>query len=741
MSFRYSAHLRISTLSGFVLFSLSLLSFSSVQAADTAADGFRRLAADTSITRRESFSSFGVNNPLILGAAESVREIYLPVPANVALSDAAIDMKASFLRANGGQTTLLTSLDGFPVAARAFTLERGDAGASLGVDGTPRPGGFVRLGLNWRTLQGGARAPCGESGTPGNILRIEPTSTFSYRYDGAAIRDIGAAWRMLPAVAHILIASDTLSKESYDTAWRFGVALERADKHARIDNLPAVGDTVDLSGVTVPQELRAIPAFAALAGGAQHRLKDAAEVGALISLGQNGPFRADIVVMDKALAAQIDAALNALNAQILATAPDAGKAFADWRVRIAPAAAAADAPPLRLGNAFGRTAIIAAPIASSQTPKLFEQPWGGQATLRPVSFDAAYADAADLSVPLTALGGSTASFDVIQQGDWTVNFNIDRVSADGRLPKQLLLDLAAAPGATRTSPVASVFLNDILLGAKHLEASGRREQMLVRIPREALAIRNTLRVSFVRQKSSADCAEIPAGYPVAVLDGSHFELGKARLDNNFIGVARRFADQAEVMVPRKYLGEARATLPMVIAAASSAGVSPARATFAVTDGTRPAQPDGSFLAFDVPLTGAAGLTTVSADGSSVNNGRGRTLLKLSGQDALGILEVERAGTQAGIIYRTLTPGLPAPQTRFALSHGNFSAVNAGGSIREINKDNGADPNAFENDGLFSLNAIVWWAMPIATIIGLIALITVAGWIRRRRNAAAKAKKS
>ena len=81
-----------------------------------------------------------------------------------------------------------------------------------------------------------------------------------------------------------------------------------------------------------------------------------------------------------------------------------------------------------------------------------------------------------------------------------------------------------------------------------------------------------------------------------------------------------------------------------------------------------------------------------------------------------------------------------PQTRFALSHGNFSAINAGRSIREINKDNGADSNAFENDGLFSRNAIVWWAMPISTIIGLIALISFAGWVRWRWNATAKAKK-
>ena len=85
--------------------------------------------------------------------------------------------------------------------------------------------------------------------------------------------------------------------------------------------------------------------------------------------------------------------------------------------------------------------------------------------LRLVSLSAAYADVAGLSMPLTTLGGSTASFDVIQEGDWTINFNIDSVSTDGRLPKQMLLDLAAAPGATRTSPVAS-FLNDILLGGE-----------------------------------------------------------------------------------------------------------------------------------------------------------------------------------------------------------------------------------------------------------------------------------
>src|SRR4029450_11809017 len=129
--------------------------------------------------------------------------------------------------------------------------------------------GFVRLGLDWRTALGADWA-CTDGRPAGNVLRIEPSSRFTYRYDATAIRELPTASRAapavrgaLPAVPVILISSKTLSPEAYDSAWRLGLSLERAGKRSIIRALPSVGDVVDLDGVQIPSALRRVPAFAA----------------------------------------------------------------------------------------------------------------------------------------------------------------------------------------------------------------------------------------------------------------------------------------------------------------------------------------------------------------------------------------------------------------------------------------------------------------------------------------------
>lgn len=58
-------------------------------------------------------------------------------------------------------------------------------------------------------------------------------------YDASQLQDVGAAWTALPGKPGIMVASGTLSAESYDAAWRLGVALERIGKHSRILPFPA----------------------------------------------------------------------------------------------------------------------------------------------------------------------------------------------------------------------------------------------------------------------------------------------------------------------------------------------------------------------------------------------------------------------------------------------------------------------------------------------------------------------
>ena len=129
------------------------------------AEVFQRLNADNWVAREVTLTDLGFTGPLVLRAPDTTRELYLPVPANVPLSGGEIKLNANYMRADGGRTTLLVSLDTYPVSSQPFALEKGDASLLLGVDGTPRPSGFVRLGLNWGTAIG-ADWICTDGRTP-----------------------------------------------------------------------------------------------------------------------------------------------------------------------------------------------------------------------------------------------------------------------------------------------------------------------------------------------------------------------------------------------------------------------------------------------------------------------------------------------------------------------------------------------------------------------------------------------
>ena len=641
------------------------------------------MSSDTWVSRVITLADIGMTNPLVLGYPETVREIALPVPPNVPIANGTVQMDASFVRADGGRTTLILSLDGFPVSARPVAAERGDGSLTLAVDGAPRPSGVVRFTLDWRTAISRENT-CSDTRTPGNLLRIEPTTRFSYRYDSAAVQDLPTAWGSLPPSPLILIAGSKLSADAYDSAWRLGVALERAGKKPRILALPAVGDMVDLQGVVVPTGLRKIPAFAALAEGGKRRLKDLAEVGALVALGQGGPLQPDIVVADRATGSVLAQALDELRAQL---PPESLDAFAEWRAKALDGwGRQLAAGQVRLGNVFGRAAIVVAPDAGAQAAGLFTQSWHQAAGASTLTLNAVDDPKVDLTaVSLKYLGAKPTTLDVLSRADWNVGFDITAVIGEGRGPASLVIDVAAAPGAARTPPVVSVFLNDVLLGAREMEAHGRRERIIAPIPRHALSTRNNIRVSFVRQQASDRCRETPESYPVSVLATSHMLLDKLDPGPDFSGLISRFSDGVNLLVPIAYLYDSQNSLPRVISLASSTGVSPSRARFVPVADVGPPKLKGPFLSIDVPLKGAdKSEVKLEAGRLYLSGGSNRPLLDVNGLGRAGLLEVMQVGRDTGAIYRTLSREAPPMGVPMQLSAGNVAVIGMNGLRAEIN---------------------------------------------------------
>ena len=697
------------------------------------AEVFQRLNADNWVAREVTLTDLGFTGPLVLGSPDTTRELYLPVPANVPLSGGEIRLNANYMRADGGRTTLLVSLDTYPVSSRPFALEKGDASLLLGVDGTPRPSGFVRLGLNWGTALG-ADWICADGRTPGNVLRIEPDSKFTYRYDSSAVRDLTTAWGALPSVPVILISSKNLTGEAYDSAWRLGLALERVGKRSKIVALPSVGDTVDLSGVNVPPALRSVPAFAGLAQGGSYKLKDAAEVGALMSLGSTGPFRGDIIIADKAMTAAMGAAFDAVRAQLESTAPEAVAFYNDWRTRSLDFSARPPASKeIMLVRVFGRPAIVVASDGGAKAAGLFSAYWNRIAASPMMVVQAADQPTADSSaVSLKYLGGKPGSFNVLANADWNTTFDIGAVAADGRVPATLVLDVSAAPSAARTPPVMSVFMNDILLGAKEMTADGKQERVTAPIPRYALAARNVLRVSFTRQLASDRCRETPEAYPVSVLPSSHMLLEKATSSDDFMGMVSRYATGAHVMVPAAYLADASASLPRVVRLAASTGVSPQNARFTAVTGDAIPDAGGAFLAMELPIKNSKSKVKIEGGRVVMTGSNDKAFLDVTGLNNVGIVEVVKMGGDVGVAYRNAGTQPPAMDKAILLTQGDVAVIGSNGLLGEINT---ADPSGralVEGDVRpWLLTAGYWWMLPVLAVVFMVALLVFASRMRRR----------
>lgn len=638
-------------------------------------------SAGTWVPRTVTFHDLGFTDPVVLGYPDTIKEIYLPVPPGVNLSNATLQLDASYVRADGGRTTLIYAIDGAPASATGFTADRGDASATIPIDGKPRPSGFVRLNIDWRTALARENT-CADARAPGNLLRIEPTSRFVFRYDGSAINDLTTAWGALPTSPTILVGSNKLAPELYDAAWRVGVALERAGKRPKIRTADGTG--------TAPAP--AAQAAATPAAGAQPGAAAPAAA---------GPVEPDIVI------AGPGAPLQAASKEI------------------------------RLDKMNGRPVIVIAPDAGAQAAGLFTQIWQQAAAGTQLQVNAVDEPKNDSNaVSLKYLGAKPASFDVLAHADWNATFDIGSVAADGKGPGTLVIDVAASPSAARTPPVVSVFMNEVLLGAKEMEAHGKRERIVAPVPRYALQTRNVIRVSFVRQLASDRCRETPEPYPVSVLASSHMLLDKIEVNSDFTGLMAKFANGGTLLVPQAHLNDATGTLPRVIRLAASTGLSPTKAKFQpVADGQQP-KVAGPYLAVDVIPAGYAESGVKPEQGRLFLAGtKDRPLLDVRGLNRVGTLEVTGKGDDIGAVYRSLGAQPPAMEKPIMLSGGNLAIMGNNGLRTEVNTRDPSGQGIMREarPGLFERG--YWWLLPLVIIALFVGLLVFASRMRRRKSMA------
>lgn len=734
-----------------VLCALAGLATSFAASASPTGDAVLRLRTDPWVTRSYTLADLGITEPVVLSGSDARQDFFLPVPRSLALSDATLAFSGRFQKTEEGRTSMLLYLAGKPVFSRRVEGAEGDASQVVKIDVAARNTGFVRLGVNWSSsvrLNG-----CEADRPTGNVLSIGPDTRWSYRFHNDALTSLADAWVTLPARPVLLVAARQVSKAGFDTAWRLGVALDLARRQVEVRAFPVVGDVIDASGLKVPAGLATLPAFVGLAAGApRHVLKDAAEIGALVMLGAS-VATGDIAIADAALQRQTAQALDALGAQLAGDA-DAVRALAEWRgAQTALAGAALASHQVRLATLGARPVIQVAEDAGAQVAGVFADMWRSILTTREVGVERAEVPSGGdrPAVRLDSLGGTASTFDVTVRGEWTATLALGAIAGNGGVPSELVVDVAAAPGASSTRPVASLYWNNILLAAKRLEADGRPERLDARIPAYALGLNNVVRVAFQRQPYSNDCNETPQGYPVSVLPTSLVRLGDARPDGTFVGLMPLMAEAPELIVPQAYLADAPVHLATVVRMALAGGVTPLRAELVVVPAGEAVRPSRPFMALEVPVDGAS--SKVQVDGARLRiNGRGTPWLDVNGLAGLSAVEVTHAHGQHGLRWQSLSAldAMKAPNSQgatsalaalveqkpFVLNRGDIALIGPQGPVGWIDSSDpeaGQPPRAGQSV-FHEWRRYLSWGVPLVGLALLAFLVLMVLAYRARRRA-------
>lgn len=702
--------------------------------ASPASDALQRLQGDTWVNRSFALADLGFGDDVLLNGYDSRQEFYLPVPRSLQIADASIDFRGRYYKAEEGRTSMLLFVNGKPVHSRRIESPEGDASQVLKVDTTKPTDGFMRFRVNW--LNNVGQRICDVERSTGNVLSVSNGTRFNYRFSSSALTSLADAWLTLPARPTLLVGSKNLGKTAYDTAWRIGVALEQANRRVEVKAFPAPGDAINTAGWQVPAGLATLPAFAALAKNeSRHVIKDEAEVGALVVLG-SALATGDIVVSDASLQKQIAAALDALGAQFSNDA-DGARALATWRgLQTAIGSVAAPSHSIRLATFGAHPVIVVAEDAGAKAAGAFGDVWRSALTTRDVVVsEADTPNVLDRSqLRLTNLGGSDANFDVLSRGDWTTTVPLGALAVNGRMPADLVVDVAAAPGASSTRPVASVFWNNVLLSAKRLEADGRPERLDARIPGYALGLSNVVRVSVQRQPYSNDCNETPQAFPVSVLPTSYVRDGESEPDGSFVGLLPLMSGNPELIVPASYLSEAPASLMQVIRIAVAAGLTPVRTQLVVAAQGEITTPTKPFLAMQAAVDGAS--TKVEMKDARLRiNGKTTPWLDVDGLAQLSAVEVANAHGQYGLLWQALGAQVATQEKPFVLNRGDIALIGAQGPVSWIDGSNpsASHPPRAGESAFYEWRRYLSWGVPLVSAALLLVLLLLVWAYRVRRR--------
>ncbi len=272
------------------------------------------------------------------------------------------------------------------------------------------------------------------------------------------------------------------------------------------------------------------------------------------------------------------------------------------------------------------------------------------------------------AIPFSSLAPALDAQEAARAG-WTLGFST-RDLPPGTRPRALEIELNAAPDGGRA--IASVVMNETLLGAANLPADGRLRLDLP-VPERLVGLENRIIVSLQRGT---------AGLPAQLLPGSALRLAPAPAPAEFLAMPPRLAEGIEVLLdapggvlPVEALDAALWALRALLPAGAPITVTP------VEPGTAP-QPLRPFLAATrEPPAGTAPAIRFDAGRIRLSDRAGARLMEIDGTTPLLVAQLLETGGRHGVWLRgadgrplPFTPGAAAPR----LDRGDVALLDRGG---------------------------------------------------------------
>ncbi len=706
--------------------------------AQTSAAPFRPFLA-----RAFMLSDLNFASPLVFRGAEFNQQIFFQIPRDVPVHDLAIDIDGNYLRGDQGHAAFVASVNDVP----AFAVEPKDGSGAffrtIPVPADRLTDPFVKLDLQYSTLTTEDR--CTTQRSIANVMTVAPQSLLRYRVYAADITDVRTAWGMLPAAPRILIPATGIDETHYAAALKIALAMSALNRRPAIVSVPAVGATVDASGLAVPADLARIAAFASFAGADVKavKLSSPAERGAFAVLEAiHGRAAADVAIGADWLAAQTLADLQALTAEAEAAGPAAARALAGYVAQLPISGSAHTKDNLTLETVLGQPVITLANDASRAASLLATQ-WSRLANNDGLDVTFAGSEAVDQNaIQLGELGGNLQAQSIVNYGEWVTAFDAAQLPA-GRWPSNIELEMRVSPDASDVSPMVTIMLNDVLLRAEKVDPDDATVRLRADVPPYLLASRNTLRIGLQRGPSTGDCRTLDRGYPAQILPTSRLVLGNESIDTQFFGLKSKLANNAIIAVPKNYLADPTQSLPFVFQFLRELNVSSSSIRLETIEDAATYRPTATFVSFGVALPGRRKNLQVADNALHLTDETGLPIAHVEGARPAAVVQIVSLAEIAGLSVNSST-GKPIPGIKVTdLGEGDVAIYDASGRIGDL----GAGDFSLQEirRALLQPSAIfhrysIWIVSGIAVILAMLLMSAVRAFVvsRKQRRAAAAA---